>query len=163
SPDRGRMVFYLGDGEQTSSGEPETFRGSAKYVDGGAVLGYGTAEGGPMKKTTGRAPSPGGEYIQYQGERALSVIDEDNLEKISEQLGVQYQHRSADAEIALPEAPTSTTDYATSGEVGNVIELYWILALVLIVLVALELARATMLVTRLRGLTRSPARDGDAR
>jgi Ca-activated chloride channel family protein len=163
SPDRGRMVFYLGDGEQTSSGEPETFRGSAKYVDGGAVLGYGTAEGGPMKKTTGRAPSPGGEYIQYQGERALSVIDEDNLEKISEQLGVQYQHRTADAEIALPEAPTSTTDYATSGEVGNVIELYWILALVLIVLVALELARATMLVTRLRGLTRSPARDGDAR
>src|SRR5690606_39283043 len=54
SPDRSRMVFYLGDGEQTSSGEPESFKGGAKYVDGGAVLGYGTAEGGPMKKTTGR-------------------------------------------------------------------------------------------------------------
>jgi Ca-activated chloride channel family protein len=38
--------------------------------------------------------------------------------------------------------------------VGNVIELYWVLALVLIVLIAVELARATLLVTRLRGHTR---------
>ena len=50
--------------------------------------------------------------------------------------------------------PSSTTDYASSGEVGNVIELYWALALVLIALVAVELVRATLLVTRLRGLTR---------
>jgi len=166
SPDRSRMVFYLGDGEQTSSSEPESFTSSAKYVDGGVVLGYGTAEGGPMKKTTGRAPGSGPsgsgaqDYIEYQGERAMSVIDEDNLKKISEQLGVEYQHRTADAEIALPEAPSSTTDYATSGEVGNVIELYWILALVLIALVAVELVRATMLVTRLRGLTRPSTGSG---
>lgn len=172
SPDRSRMVFYLGDGEQTSSSEPESFAGGAKYVDGGVVLGYGTAEGGPMKKTTGRASADSGDYIEYQGERAMSVIDEDNLKKISEQLGVDYQHRTADAEIALPEAPSSTTDYATAGEVGNVIELYWILALVLIALVAVELVRATMLVTRLRELSRpatvpatvpAPSPDGGAR
>jgi len=162
SPDRSRMVFYLGDGEQTSSSEPESFKSSAKYVDGGVVLGYGTAEGGPMKKTTGRASQGVGDYIEYQGERALSVIDEDNLKQISEQLGVEYQHRSADAEIALPEAPTSTTDYTTSGEVGNVVELYWILALVLIALVAVEIVRATLLVTRLRALTR-PSPSGGAR
>jgi Ca-activated chloride channel family protein len=160
SPDRSRMVFYLGDGEQTSSREPESFSSSAKYVDGGAVLGYGTAEGGPMKKTTGRAGAngSGGDYIEYQGQRAMSVIDQDNLQAIAEQLGVKYQHRTADAEITLPEAPTSTTDYAASGEVGNVIELYWVLALVLIALVGVELARATMLVTRLRGLADRPAR-----
>ncbi|MDT0157733.1 VWA domain-containing protein [Microbacterium sp. ARD32] len=174
SPDRSRMVFYLGDGEQTISRDPESFASAAKYVDGGLVLGYGTAEGGPMKKTTGR-PSTGsgtqgggsgtqggdGEYIEYQGQKALSVIDEGNLKQISEQLGVQYQHRSVDAVITLPEAPTSTTDYAASGEVGNVIELYWVLALVLVALVGVEVARATMLVTRLRGLTRpSPDRGG---
>jgi Ca-activated chloride channel family protein len=168
SPERSRMVFYLGDGEQTASREPESWTAGAEYVDGGAVLGYGTAEGGPMKKTTGRAtagsgpstgsgPSKGSgteEYIEYQGQRAMSVIDEGNLKKIAQELGVGYQHRSADAAIALPEAPTSTTDYAASGEVGNVIELYWVLALVLIVLIAVELARATLLVTRLRGHTR---------
>ena len=105
-----------------------------------------------MQKTTGQGDQPSGEYIEYQGERALSVIDEDNLRRVSEQLGVEYQHRAADAEITLPDAPTSTTDYTASGEVGNVIELYWIFALALIVLVGVELARAAMHVTRLRGL-----------
>lgn len=151
SPDRSRMVFYLGDGEQTSDTRPESFASSARYIDGGAVLGYGTTEGGPMKKTTGRTAGDGG-YIQYQGQDAKSVIDEDNLRQIAEQLGVTYQHRTASADIALPEAPTTTTDYTASGEVGNVIELYWIAALVLILLVAVEVARATMQIVRLRGL-----------
>ncbi|MCV4600890.1 hypothetical protein OFC63_33210, partial [Escherichia coli] len=70
----------------------------------------------------------------------MSVIDEDTLRQVSEQIGVEYQHRMADAGIELPEAPSSTTDYAASGEVGNVIELYWIAALVLIVLLAVEVA-----------------------
>lgn len=154
SPERARMVFYLGDGEQTASREPESFASSAKYVDGGAVLGYGTAEGGPMKKTTGAGAAVGG-YIEYQGSPAMSVIDEDNLRQVSEQLGVEYQHRAADAGIELPEAPSSTTDYAASGEVGNVIELYWISALGLIALLAVEVALATMSIVRLRGLSTS--------
>ncbi|WCD93380.1 vWA domain-containing protein [Microbacterium sp. nov. GSS16] len=160
SPERSRMVFYLGDGEQTASSEPESFASSAKYVDGGAVLGYGTTEGGPMRKTTGQG-TEGGDYIEYQGQHALSVIDEDNLRKVSEQLGVEYRARTADTAIELPEAPTSTTDYAASGEVGNVIELYWIAALALIVLLAIEVALATASVVRLRGLAR-PRQSGDA-
>ncbi len=159
SPERGRMVFYLGDGEQTASSEPESFASSAKYVDGGAVLGYGTTEGGPMRKTTGQG-TEGGDYIEYQGGPALSVIDEDNLRQVSEQLGVEYQARAADALIDLPEAPTSTTDYAASGEVGNVIELYWVLAVILMIMVGVELARATMQVTRLRGLLRPSTSSG---
>lgn len=153
SPERGRMVFYLGDGEQTASSEPESFASSAKYVDGGAVLGYGTAEGGPMRKTTGQGSKSGG-YIEYQGQPARSVIDEDNLRRVSEQLGIEYRARAADAEIDLPEAPTSTTDYAASGEVGNVVELYWIGALALIAMLAVEVALATISVVRLRGLAR---------
>ncbi|WP_417555775.1 vWA domain-containing protein [Microbacterium sp.] len=162
SPDRSRMVFYLGDGEQTSDTRPESFASSAKYVDGGAVLGYGTAEGGPMKKTTGRTSGDGG-YIQYQGKDATSVIDQGNLQQIAEQLGVTYQHRTASAEITLPAAPTTTTDYTASGEVGNVIELYWIAALVLIVLVSVEVARAAMQIVRLRGLAEKPAQNGGDR
>lgn len=157
APERSRMVFYFGDGEQTASSNPESFSAGAKYVDGGAVLGYGTTEGGPMRKTTGRGDADAGEYIEYQGQPALSVIDEDNLRTISAELGIPYQPRSAGTPIELPEAPTSTTDYSASGETGNVIELYWILALVLIALVAVELVRATMLVTRLRGLTAAPS------
>ncbi|MCM3778523.1 vWA domain-containing protein [Microbacterium hydrocarbonoxydans] len=151
-PDRSRMVFYFGDGEQTASSTPEPFDGSEQYTDAGAVLGYGTAEGGPMRLTTGGVDGASGEYIQYEGANAVSTIDERNLETIAGQLGVEYQHRAADAEIALPEAPSTTTNYAESGQVGNVIELYWIAALVIAALLAVELARASMLVARLRHL-----------
>ncbi|GAA1232261.1 Ca-activated chloride channel family protein [Microbacterium phyllosphaerae] len=159
SPDRSRMVFYFGDGEQTVTTDPESFDGSATFTDAGAVLGYGTAEGGPMQLTTGSVDGSGsGEYIEYQGSNALSVIDEGNLEAIAEQLGVDYQHRTADAELTLPDAPSTTTSYSESGSVGNVTELYWIAALVVVALLGVELARASMLVARLRLLRARPAR-----
>lgn len=152
SPDRSRMVFYFGDGEQTVDTPPESFGSSAKYTDSGAVFGYGTAEGGPMRITTGGVSDQGGDYIQYQGADALSVIDESSLETIADQLGVAYAHRTADAGPTLPEAPSTTTDYADSGEVGNLVELYWIAALVVLAILGVELARATMLIARLRRL-----------
>lgn len=163
SPDRSRMVFYLGDGEQTARSNPESFAQAAPYIDGGAVLGFGTEEGGPMRKTTGRGDEPG-DYIVYQGSPVLSVIDQGNLRTIATELGIEYQWRSAAAAPLVPEAPTSTTDYSAAGQVGNVIELYWIFALALIALIGIELARATMQVTRMRALTAAeePARGGAA-
>lgn len=158
SPDRSRMVFYFGDGEQTASTPPESFRASAKYADSGMVFGYGTAEGGPMRLTTGSVGSSAdnGSYIEYQGAPAKSVIDEQTLQTLAGELGVEYQHRTADAAPALPEAPTTTTSYSEAGSVGNVIELYWIAAVVAVAILGFELARATMLVARLRRL-RAPA------
>jgi Ca-activated chloride channel family protein len=166
SPDRSRMVFYLGDGEQTVTTDPESFAQSAEFVDGGEVLGYGTAEGGPMKITSGSvkvpdstpAPEPVEGYIEYQGAPAMSVIDEENLQAIADELGVPLQIRNAATPPALPEAPVTTKNYSDSGAVGNVIELYWVFALLIVVLLSIELARATILVTQLRGLT---ARGGD--
>ncbi|GAB3597704.1 vWA domain-containing protein [Microbacterium tumbae] len=160
SPDRSRMVFYFGDGEQTASTDPESFSSSAEYVDGGAVLGYGTAEGGPMRTTT--IGEGGGEYISYEGADALSTIDEENLQAIAEELGVPYQHRTADAAVELPEAPSTTSNYAESGEVGNVIELYWVAAALIVLLLAIELAVATSRVARLRGLSAPTPKGGEA-
>lgn len=119
SPDRSRMVFYFGDGEQTVTSAPEPFDGSEKLTDAGAVFGYGTAEGGPMKLTTGSVGDSSSEYIEYEGANALSVIDEKNLEAIAAELGVPYEHRTADAEPELPEAPSTTTSYAESGSVAR--------------------------------------------
>lgn len=151
SPDRSRMVFYFGDGEQTVGSPPESFTDSARYTDAGGVFGYGTAEGGPMRITGGGLDADEG-YIEYEGENALSVIDETNLETVAQQLGVEYEHRTADAAPALPAAPSTTTNYAESGEVGNVTELYWIAALVIVALLGVELLRATILIARLRQL-----------
>jgi Ca-activated chloride channel family protein len=151
SPDRSRMVFYFGDGEQTVQTPPEPFTSSAKYTDAGGVFGYGTTEGGPMRITGGGVGGEEG-YIEYEGADALSVIDEQNLEALAEQLGVEYQHRTADAAPALPDAPSTTTSYAESGEAGNVTELYWIAALVIVALLGVELFRAALLIARLRQL-----------
>lgn len=155
---RARMVFYFGDGEQTVSSDPESFAPAQQYTDGGLVLGYGTAEGGPMKITSGRGGGTDDGYIQYQGADARSVIDEDNLRAIADDLGIAYEHRTADADIELPESPTTSNDYTESGSAGTVIELFWIPVLGVIALLGFEVARATLAITAMRSLTVRPKR-----
>ncbi len=156
TPDRARMVFYLGDGEQTASSAPGSFASAGELADGGAVLGYGTAEGGPMRITSGRVASGGSdtEYIQYQGQRALSTIDEETLGRIAADLGVTYQHRGGGEELVLPEPPATTVARTGSDTPGGVIELTWMLALLFVVLLAVEIAIDTARLVRLRGLLR---------
>jgi Ca-activated chloride channel family protein len=137
TPDRTRLVFYFGDGEQTSSGAVESFAGSAGLISGGGVLGYGTAAGGPMR-TTSLGEGQGG-YIMYEGDRALSVIDPQNLQAIADDLGVPYQERSAGAAIELPDIPATAS--AEGDSTTSVAELSWLVALVIAGLLAVELAR----------------------
>lgn len=157
--DRARMVFYFGDGEQTSNTKPATFSESQPYVDGGAVLGYGTASGGPMKErmsyTTGTD-----RYIQYQGSNALSVIDEANLQKIASELGVTYIHRDGGV-FNPPAAPTTTIDYTSTSSTQVAGSLSWTIAIVVAALLAFEIARATMRIVQLRSLAAPARKRGD--
>lgn len=151
--DRSRMVFYFGDGEQTSSRTPKSFAASRELTDGGAVFGYGTAQGGPMKVTSGYATdSPDDSYIEYDGEVALSVIDDENLQTIADDLGLTLQLRVAGTAADFPPAPTSSMTLTNSETAGGVSDLSWILAIAVSALIAWELLRATMLTTQLRGL-----------
>lgn len=98
-----RLVFYLSDGEQTSDEEVASFAQVADLVDGGAVLGYGTAAGAPMRQYDGTvaADAP---YIPDPDDPsrpALSRADEAALREVAAELGVPYVHR---------DAPTSTAD-----------------------------------------------------
>ncbi|QOD01862.1 VWA domain-containing protein [Pseudarthrobacter sp. BIM B-2242] len=134
-PERPRLVYYLGDGEQTSAAAPEAIKPDGGLVNGGAVLGYGTPEGGRMKENTGQRSGTDGGYIQDRttgsGRDALSVIDEGRLQWIADQLGIPYVHRSAGDAVApmmqaadpgeLQRAPEG------SGPDGRT-EFYWILA-----------------------------------
>lgn len=144
--ERSRMVFYFGDGEQTTAGMPESFAASASLTDAGVVFGYGTDEGGPMR-ITNVTNSGGVEYIEYAGSRAMSVIDEQALRGIAADLGIDYQRRSAGTAMDLPVAPTSTL--STAGSTRDVAELYWIAAIVIALLLAFELARSAAQMIRL--------------
>lgn len=163
SEERARLVFYLGDGEQTSPEQPESFSGSADLVDGGAVLGYGTEEGGRMKAVG----TPGTERDEYltdpaTGEPALSKVDEAALGTIAEELGVDYQLRGADEAPALPAAPSATTTTTDDEELGSREELSWIVALVVAGLLAVEIGVAAARVGRTLRLTRAPAERAEA-
>ncbi|WP_221584730.1 VWA domain-containing protein [Microbacterium sp. G2-8] len=153
---RARMAFYLGDGEQTTAREPESFAPAAEWIDGGAVLGYGTAEGGPMPEFGDGTEDP--PYIQHEGETALSTIDEASLETIADQLGVPYAHRTADSDIALPAAPEETTAVTGDETLGARTELSWAVA---IVVSALLLSEVALGAARLRATLRStrPAKE----
>lgn len=154
---RARMVFYLGDGEQTSPAPPESFAGGADLIDGGGVLGYGTADGGRMKAVAA-AGTERDEYLidPSTGEPALSKIDEAALGTIADELGVDYQPRSGDAEPSLPDVPAGTTTIADEETPGSREELSWIVALVVAALLAVEVGVATARVGRTLRLTREP-------
>ena len=83
------VAFLLGDGEQTAEGDPPDFRSLDSSIDDGAVLGYGTTDGGRMRIYTER-DSQLDQYIQdpETGEDAISRIDEDMLQSIADDLGV---------------------------------------------------------------------------
>jgi Ca-activated chloride channel family protein len=136
-PERPRLVYYLGDGEQTSAAAPVALKVDGGLIDGGAVLGYGTGEGGRMKEP-GQRPSGDGEgngYIQDRtsgsGQDALSVIDEERLRGIAAELGVPYVHRSAGDPVApmMQQARAGEMQRAADhGSLAGRTELYWTFA-----------------------------------
>ncbi len=147
NPEQRRVLFYFGDGEQTSSAEPRPFDVLAPYLQGGAVLGYGTQDGGRMLEFNGvderyfgqdqnQAPPVEEQprYIQdYSGAApvdAISVIDETALGLVARGLGVIYEHRTAATSTALATTGIVVGELtASDGKPGTVTELYWIAAI----------------------------------
>ena len=143
-PDSHRLVYFLSDGENTDEQESESFSAVGGYVDGGAVLGYGTPEGGPMKAQGG---STDGEYIlDGNGQQGISMIDQDQLQTIADEMGVPYLHRTDPEEpmegtmegITLRPVPTES-----ERSVASFTDWYWIASIPLALLMIWELGELT--------------------
>ncbi|WP_182112458.1 MULTISPECIES: VWA domain-containing protein [unclassified Actinotalea] len=118
NPGHVRLVFFLSDGEQTTDGVPESYEALAPLIDGGAVLGYGTAEGGRMRSYDGSLdPAPDAPYIvdPDTGSEAVSVIDEAALQTVADQLGVPYAHRGGPDDVAPLLEGIDPEEIATDG------------------------------------------------
>lgn len=144
-PGHVRLVFLLSDGEQTTEGEPASYAELAELVDGGAVLGYGTEEGGPMRSYDGALnPDPEAPYIlDGAGEgapQAISRIDEAALQTVADQLGVPYEHRTGPDEITHLVEGLDPEEIASDGrrEITLWTAVVWPLALVLATLLVVE-------------------------
>ena len=148
-PEHSRVVFYLGDGEQTSSDEPAAFEVDG-LVDGGAVLGYGTEAGGRMAKTNADG-STGEDVTDASGNPGVSKIDEGQLESIADQLGVPYVHRAGgDISPALEEADPGTTVEGAGASIETYTSLVWIFAVLMSALLLVDLFVTTREIGRLR-------------
>ncbi|KQN45698.1 VWA domain-containing protein [Frigoribacterium sp. Leaf44] len=146
APERANVVYYLGDGEQTSGTEPESFAASAGDVDGGAVFGYGTEQGGKMRVFDGYGDEYSTEeYIQDRTQAgdpdAVSRIDEDALRRIADQLGVPYVHRTADTSVDAAVADARDGAVASDeGRADSLIDLYWLAAIPAFLLLLIDVA-----------------------
>lgn len=87
-------VFFLSDGENTNGAELESFNDLAKSINGGAVLGYGTAAGGNMYVYSYFSEEE--ELVENRNDftPAVSRIDEGNLKKLASDLNVKYLNRN---------------------------------------------------------------------
>ena len=163
NPRQQRVLFYLGDGEQTAAVEPGSFEALAPLISGGAVLGYGTDEGGRMREFNGYAdpdaqPRYIADYSTGVGGDAVSRIDETRLGTIASQLGVDYLHRDAGTGIDALLAGFDVGDVTVSdGRRGVRTELYWIAGVPLGLIALAELVGLASLVVESRRAAAGPA------
>ena len=92
---RKTVVFFLSDGELTNEAILMPYTGLAHYIDDGAVLGYGTRQGGRMRE---------GSYSEFvadpaTGDIALSRIDEGNLKQLATDMDIDYIYMSQNTAI----------------------------------------------------------------
>ena len=91
--DRYTVVFFISDGEITNDDKLKSFSGASSYLDGGAVLGYGTSQGGQMKVQKSMYMDEKG-YLEdtESSSNAVSKINENNLKTIAQDMGIDYIH-----------------------------------------------------------------------
>ncbi len=111
-----RMVFYISDGEVNSKEKLDDYSALADSIECGAVLGYGTPEGGKMK-VYDFSDEYEPEYITIRDDNfnevyALSKIDEENLKQIASDLDVDYFHmtKKSDVQKVIKKAQAQVED-----------------------------------------------------
>lgn len=131
--ERARVVYYLGDGEDTLGSDANDFSESAGLVQGGSVLGYGTKAGGKVRAydTYGRNYT---DYLYDYGtyEPGVSKIDEETLDGIAQQLRVSYQHRDANSEPEAAQVDVRRGTLAPEAANRMSFPVYWVFALVIV-------------------------------
>jgi Ca-activated chloride channel family protein len=125
-PQARNLVYYLGAGAAEARDPAREFNLPERAVDGGAVLGYGTPDGGPIPGT----------------DVSRSVLGEPTLRTIAAQIGVPYTARTDGVPLASVVADGSTDPRSAPGgpaASAQRTELYWIPATLAAVLVLIEL------------------------
>ncbi len=159
NPQRATILFYLGDGEQTANSKIQSFAPITPFIKGGAVLGYGTAAGARMPVHFSIGPDDGScdptlaitgcwikdvsVYDPNGTPDAISKINEKNLRTIASQLKLPYINRNNGGAIQNLVDQSQVKHVAdTTRQVEYYYNLYWIVAIPILILLAMELLAA---------------------
>ena len=82
------IIFLFSDGESTTDKQALSYESLAQYTDGGAILGYGSKEGGKMRYNGSNIKDP------TTNQDAVSVIDETTLNRLANELQITYLNRN---------------------------------------------------------------------
>lgn len=187
-PENKNVVFYFGDGEQTTTQSPDSWSSFASRIDSGAVFGYGTSAGGKMRESQpfgygsgigepgGTDDEPGlgsdddspdeggaGDYVRDRnGNPGISKIDESNLKRIASDLGVDYHHRDGKGAISsIYTAPKYDQALVKKDGRVTVDEYFWIPLILVFAWIAVEFVFGFREYLRLKAITpRRPRRGG---
>ena len=136
------VVFFISDGEITNEEKLKSFKSAAKYVDGGAVLGYGTSEGGNMyvKSYYTDREELLEDTSSYPRKPAVSVIDEKNLKSIASDIGVKYinMNDSTNIDSTISKIKKKSVSESKDGKVTGYVDIYYIFAAMLVVVMMWE-------------------------
>ncbi|MCI8519680.1 MAG: hypothetical protein HFJ51_06560 [Clostridia bacterium] len=131
-------------GEITNNEEIRVFIDVTRYIDGGAVLGYGTASGGYMKVKDSYTEEI--EYLedrtsnQYPYPKAISKINEKNLQKIAEDMKIDYVHMEKQSDISekIYQIKSKVENGKDTSDMSGYDDIYYIFAIPVLGLLAYE-------------------------
>ena len=142
------IVFFITDGEITKEGENlESFSNLSQYISDGAVMGYGTKDGGKMVNSTySNQPNSNFYYIYYyddtyQKVTAISKIDENNLKKIASDLKIDYIQMSEKSNIDGKLKQIKNIESSSQGQeekINTYQDIYYYFAIPLVILLILD-------------------------
>lgn len=143
------IVFFITDGEITKEGENlESFSNLSQYISDGAVMGYGTKDGGKMVNSTySDQPNSDFYYIYYyddstyQKVTAISKIDENNLKKIASDLKIDYIQMSEKSNIDGKLKQIKNIESSSQGQeekINTYQDIYYYFAIPLVILLILD-------------------------
>lgn len=132
-----RLLFYFGDGEQTANEPAKSFASLKEYLNGGAVLGYGTTKGAKIPKyTSSDSTTQPSEYITTvdaatkKAVPAISRMSPETLKKMATELALTYQDRNRGGSMNnLDQSSRTKLLVDHSQRVVHYFNLYWLVAI----------------------------------
>lgn len=139
---RSTIVFLFTDGENTSDEKLDSLSNLEDLIDGGAVLGYGTSKGATMEVISyGTTKEKVQDRSSYPYKDAISKIDEGNLKKMANDMGIDYIHmtktRDIESEISNLNKVRSKADNQIEESYSD---LYFYISPILLVLFLVEIS-----------------------